>query len=178
MGVCMGNREVWGSVNSAGGGVRDPWDPCSALNPPSPAPPAMGWVCALLFLHPVGCRAAGPTPDSPQTHPRGKDGTTSPPPQPNTDVGHCPIPHSSGTTRHRATPHHATSRQHDKRKHGQTRRPRGHEGGHGARTHTEPTGYLPSLSLCHVFSRACPVEAMSEGEHWGTAWDGTWRGCG
>lgn len=117
-----------GSVSSAGGEVGDPWDPGThrALHPQQwgmfvPSCSGTRWDAEP--------RAPHLTPHKPthgvnmaQTHPWGKHSSTPPsPPQPNTDVGRCPIPHSSGTTRHRATPHHATSRQHDKRKHGQTR---------------------------------------------------------
>ena len=132
MGVCLENGEVWGAqrallgVRSEIHGIPAAPGTHRALHPQQwgmfvPSCSGTRWDAEP--------RAPHLTPHKPthgvnmaQTHPWGKHSSTPPsPPQPNTDVGRCPIPHSSGTTRHRATPHHATSRQHDKRKHGQTR---------------------------------------------------------
>ena len=84
--------------------------------------------------------------------------------------------HLNTTTCHAG---HGTSRQHDRGSMDKPGPPQ--QAGVGPRVWPQGKdthgahGYLPSLSPCHVFSRACPVEATSEVE-WGgrgTAWDGT-----
>lgn len=119
-----------------------------------------------LVLRAVGqCSPRGRV--TPHICPRGLNTTEPPLPTPgHTELGLSPA-HSTAhlTTTPRRQQHIQTARQ---RKHGQawTCRAGGCETtsvAPGCDTHGAHS-YLPSLSPCHVFSRACPVEAMSEVE--------------
>lgn len=159
-----------------------------------PEPPTAGWGCVEglpcrrsqplpIPARQLGLRAVEQCPPqgwvTPHIHLTGTEHCRAPTPYPgDTQSWGCP----QHTARHTSPRHHAgnsTSRQHDR---GSTDKP-GPAGQAGVRPPVWPRGsdthgahsYLPSLSPCHVFSRACPVEAMSEVECGvgGTAWDRT-----
>lgn len=150
---------------------------------PLPEPPTVRWGCVeglpcmrsqplAIPARQLGLRAVEQCPPwgwvTPHNHPTGTKHYRAPAPYPgDTQNWGCP----QHTAQHTSPQHHtgnSTSRQHDR---GSTDKP-GPPQQAGVRPQVWPRGsdthgahsYLPSLSPCHVFSRACPVEAMSEVE--------------
>lgn len=146
---------------------------------PLPELPTVGWGSWSPMhgvsspCHPsqvAGAEAVGQCPPwvTPHIHPTGTKHHRGPTPYPRDTQNRGGPQH---TAQHTSSRHHAgnsTSRQHDR---GSTDKPgppqqvdvRPRVWPQGGDTHGAHS-YLPSLSPCHVFSRACPVEAMSEVE--------------